>query len=141
MSDLPEHVRRFLAPPRFATLATVDPDGSPRTAVVWYGLEADDSIILNSAEGRRWPANLRRDPRLSLAVIDETDGYRWVGMSGEVSTVVDEQDRAQADIAALAYRYHVDDPDEARALIARRFTKQHRISFLVRPTEIHDHLE
>ena len=28
------------APGRFATLATVDPDGSPLQAVVWYRLQA-----------------------------------------------------------------------------------------------------
>jgi PPOX class probable F420-dependent enzyme len=141
MVDLPEHVRDFLTPPRFATLATVDPDGAPRTAVVWYDLEADGSIVINSAEGRRWPANLRRDGRLSLAVIDTEDGYRWVALSGTVGSVVDTQDSAQADIAALAYRYHVDDPSEAEAIIANRFTKQRRISFRFQPTAIHDHLE
>ena len=61
----------FLAAPRrFAILATLDPDGTPRQAVIWYRLDPDGRITVNSAEGRRWPANLRRDPRCSLAVVD-----------------------------------------------------------------------
>jgi hypothetical protein len=48
---LPESVRRFLAPPQYATISTVMPDGSPHQAVVWYAL-ADDSLMVNSRRGR-----------------------------------------------------------------------------------------
>jgi PPOX class probable F420-dependent enzyme len=95
-------VRAFLDGRLFMTLATVDPDGTPRAAVVWYRLEPDGRIMVNSADGRRWPANLRHDGRVALSVIDPGDGYRWVGMSGVVERVDDEQAIAQADIAALA---------------------------------------
>ena len=43
-----------------------------------------DEIVINSAVGRRWPTNLPRDPRISFAVIDAADGYRWVGLIGTV---------------------------------------------------------
>ncbi len=88
---------------RYATIATIDPDGAPRQAVVWYTVDGDE-IVINSAVGRRWPANLLRDPRISLAVIDAADGYRWVGLIGTVRAVTD-QATAQADIAAMARRY------------------------------------
>ena len=61
----------------------IDPDGGPRQAVVWYTVDGDE-IVINSAIGRRWPTNLLRDPRLSFAVIDAADGYRWVGLTGTV---------------------------------------------------------
>ena len=32
-------IRKFLDRPRFATIAMIDPDGAPFTAVVWYALE------------------------------------------------------------------------------------------------------
>ena len=67
--SFPDHIRDFLADPRYATISTVDPDGSPRPAVVWYAVDGDE-IVINSALGRRWPTNLIRDPRLSHAVID-----------------------------------------------------------------------
>ena len=121
---LSDEVHAFLEVPRFAVVATVGPDGAPHQAVVWYLLQGD-VIVVNSADGRRWPANLRRDPRVDITV---EDGYRYVQLGGTVE-VDDDQGRAQADIAAMAHRYHVDDPAEAQRLIVDRFRLQHRVSF------------
>lgn len=140
-ASLPDHVRAFLDRPLFLTLATVDPDGRPWNAVVWFHLESDGRIMVNSADGRRWPANLRREARVALSLIDPADGYRWIWMSGVVERIDDEQAVAQADIAALARRYHADDPATAERLIEDRFRKQHRVSFRIRATAVHDHLE
>lgn len=127
--------RAFLAAERFGVIATIGSDGSPHQAVVWYRLEGDE-IVVNSAVGRRWPADLLRDPRTMLTV---ADGYRYVQMSGTV-TVIEDQPIAQADIAEMARRYHADEPDEAEQLIRDRFTKQRRISFRLRPTNIKEDL-
>jgi PPOX class probable F420-dependent enzyme len=140
-APLPDRVRAFLDQPLFLTLTTVDPDGTPWNAVVWYGLEPDGRIIVNSADGRRWPANLRREARVALSVIDPADGYRWIWLSGVVERIDDEQAIAQADIAGLARRYHADDPETAERLIQDRFRRQHRVSFRIRATAVHDHLE
>jgi len=128
---LSPEARAFLDASRFAVIATIDPDGAPHQAVVWYRLDGDE-VVINSAEGREWPANLRRDPRISLIV---ADGYRYVQVHGTVS-IVDDQAVAQADIAAMARRYHVDRPDHAEELIRDRFTRQKRISFRFRPSRI-----
>jgi PPOX class probable F420-dependent enzyme len=136
---LSDDLRAFLARDLFATIATIDPDGAPRQAVIWYTLEGDE-LVINSAVGRRWPANLLRDQRISMAIPDQHDGYRWVGLTGTVSVVRD-QPTAQADIAAMARRYHADEPDEAERLIRDRFERQERISFRVRIESLHDHLD
>jgi PPOX class probable F420-dependent enzyme len=138
---IPAHLRAFLEAPRFVTLATVDPDGAPRAVVVWCRLEPDGTVMVNSADGRLWPANLRHEPRVALSFIDPADGYRWVGMSAVVERIDDDQPTAQADIAALARSYHADEPEEAERLIASRFERQQRVSFRLRPLAIHDHLE
>jgi PPOX class probable F420-dependent enzyme len=138
-TTLSERVRAFLAATRFATIATIDPDGSARQAVIWYRLEGDQ-IVINSLSGRRWPSNLERDARISVAVSDQADGYRWVGLIGRVS-VVDDQPTAQADIAEMARRYHADEPDEAEKLIRDRFERQRRVSFRVTIDAVHDHLD
>lgn len=127
---IPVDIRAFIDDIRFATIGTIDPDGTPRQAVVWYTVEGDE-IVLNSAVGRRWPSNLRRDPRIAFSVVDDHDGYRWIGLTGLV-TVVEDQATAQADIAGMARRYHADDPDKAERLIARQFERQARISFRLR---------
>ena len=135
----PAQIRAFLAEPRFATISTIDPDGMPRHAVIWYMLEGDE-LVINSAIGRRWPSNLVRDPRLAFSVMDVPDGYRWVGLTGRVEAVTD-RETTQADIAAMARRYHWDEPAEAERIITERFERQDRISFRFRATSIHDHLD
>ena len=137
-TSIPDHIREFLQAPRFASVATVDEDGRPRQAVVWFLFDRG-TIVINSLEGRRWPANLRRDPRVSIAV---TDGVKqaWVGLTGTIE-VVDDQAQAQADIDAMARRYQVTgDPADPEELIERRFSRQKRVSFRLRPTAIHDHV-
>ena len=66
-TPLPDHVRAFLAEPRYATVATTDANGAPRQAVIWYLLDGD-TIVINSLDGRLWPTNLRRNPHVSIAV-------------------------------------------------------------------------
>lgn len=121
-------IRDFLGAPHYAVVATIDPDGAPHQAVVWYLVDGDE-IVVNSADGRRWPANLRRDPRIGFIVEDE---LRYVSTRG-VARAEDDQAIAQADIAAMARRYHPDDPVEAETLIRDRFERQHRVSFRFRP--------
>ena len=132
--SLSESVRAFLAAPRFATIGTIDADGRPRQAVIWYLLEGDE-LVVNSRVGRRWPTNLLRDPRISVAVIDEANGLNWVGLTGTAAPIPD-QAQAQADIAAMARRY--EEPTAADASV-RAFEQQERISFRVRVDSIHDH--
>jgi len=137
--SFPDDVRAFLDDIRFATISTIDPDGAPWPAVIWYTVEGDE-IVMNSAVGRRWPTNLVRDPRVSFSVVDSTDGNRWVGLSGIV-TVVDDQPTAQADIAGMCRRYHADEPEEAERLVRDRFERQARISFRLRPSRIVRHFD
>jgi PPOX class probable F420-dependent enzyme len=126
---VPDEVRRFLDRHAFGVVATINPDGSPHTAVVWYLFE-DNVVVINSAEGRRWPSNLRRDPRMSFAV---EDGLDWVSLRGTVG-IVEDQAQSQADIAAMARKY--DTPAVADEEI-RRFQGQRRVSFRLRPIAIH----
>ena len=132
--SLPERVRSFLEPARFATIATVNADGSPQQAVVWYLLRGD-ALVVNSLVGRRWPTNLQRDPRFSLVV---EDGLAYVALSG-TAEALDDPAQAQADIAEMARRYET--AEEAERLIRDRFTLQHRVSFRLRVRRVVEHWE
>jgi PPOX class probable F420-dependent enzyme len=116
-------VRRFLEPPRFAIAATLNADGSPIQAVIWYLIDGDE-IVFNSRVGRRWPSNLLRDPRVSITV---ADGYDYVDLRGDVEIDMDPE-RGQAVIAQLA-REHAD------AQIAR-FRGEQRVTFRLRPDKV-----
>jgi len=135
---LSDAIRAFLEGPLVASVATSDDDGAPRQAVVWYRLEPDGRILLNSRTPRRWCANLVRDPRLAISVIDAADAYRWVGLTAVVEEVVDDVERARDDIVALAHRYR---PEGPTAAAVAAFRSQPRVTFLARITGIHDHLE
>ena len=136
--DLNDPVRAFLAQPFIAMIASLDEDGAPRQAAVWFALDDDGRILLNSRAGRRWCENLERDRRVSVAVIDPEDGYRWIGLTGEVDEVVTDVERSRDDIVALAHRYHPEGPTASSIALFRR---QPRVTFLVRITGVHDHLE
>jgi len=137
-TSLTDAGRAFLANRNFASVATVDEDGSPRQTVIWYRHEDDDRILLNGRTPRRWCANLARDRRVSIAVTDGADGYRWLGLTGIVEWISDDVEQAREDIVALANRYH---PEGVREELVAAFRSQPRISYLVRITAVHDHLD
>lgn len=127
--------REFLERPRlFGTLATVGLDGAPMQTVIWYELRGED-ILVNSLAGRAWASNLLRDPRFSLVV---EQAYEWVGVRG-TAEALDDPVAAQADIAAMARRYHAADPDHAERLIRDRFERQERVSYLLHPAAVTEH--
>lgn len=131
---LPPNVRSFLtAPVRYGTIATINPDGSPHQIVIWFLLHTDpergDHLVVNSRRGRRWPANLQRDPRANLAVYEAEDA---VTIECEVVDTYDDE-RGQADIAEMARRY--DTPEIAEREVAR-FRTEERVTFILRPTRV-----
>jgi PPOX class probable F420-dependent enzyme len=135
-ATLSERVRAFLGGTLYPTLATAGADGEPHQAVIWFRLEPDDRILVNSRTPRRWPAELRRSGRGSLAVTDLEDPFRWVGLHVVVETIVDDLATAREDIVSLAELY-----DEADEDSVARFRSQDRISFRLRIVAVHDHLE
>jgi hypothetical protein len=137
-ADLSPAALAFLREPRFMSVASADADGAPRQAVVWYDVLPDCRILLNSRTPRRWCTNLTERPAVALSVIDAQDGYRWLGLTGVVDEVVDEVGRARDDIVALARRYHPEGPSES---LVAAFRSQPRVTFIVRITGVHDHLE
>lgn len=115
-------MRAFLQEPRFGVLATVGTTGAPRQTVMWFLLEGDE-ILFNTAAGRRKPAHLAREPRVSLLV---EDGYRYVCVYGTVRVITD-RETTQADIRRLAARYG--DEEQAEQGMRAVFSKQDRLSY------------
>ena len=127
-------VRSFLTRPvRYATIATINADGSPHQIVIWYlarsGAERGDHLVVNSRRGRRWPTNLERDGRANLAVFEAEDA---VTIECHVEETY-QGERAQADIAEMARRY--DSPEMAQREI-ERFRTEDRITFILRPDRV-----
>ncbi|MFI7056067.1 PPOX class F420-dependent oxidoreductase [Streptosporangium canum] len=84
-----------------AVLATVNPDGSPQTSVVWVAQDGGD-LLISSAAGRRKVTNMERDARVSLTVYDRANPLRYLEVRG-TATVTEDLGRKLA--VALAKQY------------------------------------
>ena len=99
---LPSGARDLLDAPNFATVATLEPDGSPQASVVWIAREGD-TLVFSTVRGRRKAENLQRDPRVSVLVIDHDNPYRYLEVRGRVS-MSEEGGRELIDSLAGKYR-------------------------------------
>jgi len=93
----------LLRKPNFATLSAFRGDGTILGVVLWLGIDEAGTITVNSAEGRTWPATVRRDPRVTLTVPNLENPYEFVSITGRV--VAETHDGADAHIDALARKY------------------------------------
>jgi PPOX class probable F420-dependent enzyme len=126
MATLTDKARTFLEQPFVGEVTTLRPDGSPHTTVVWVDVDTDE-VIFNTAVGRAKERYLRRDPRVSLIVVDPQNSYRWVSVSGtaELST-----DGADDEIDRLAKKYLGKDEYPWRS------ADEQRINVRIRPEHV-----
>jgi PPOX class probable F420-dependent enzyme len=102
MTDLNhEGVQGLLAAPNHAVLSSYNTDGSIHSTVVWIDY-VDGVLAVNSAVGRHWPANLDRDPRLTVVVIDQENPYHFVEVRGTAAGTLE---GAREHIDALSNKY------------------------------------
>jgi PPOX class probable F420-dependent enzyme len=81
--SLSNEIRALIDRPDFAHLARLMPDGSPQSVPVWVGREGD-RILVGTGEGSLKAKNTRRDPRVSLSIIDFHDPYQEAQLRGRV---------------------------------------------------------
>ena len=99
---IPEKYRDLFQKRAFASLGTLMPDGRPQVTPVWCDFDGEH-VIFNSAKGRQKDRNVRRDPRVSLAIIDPDNPYRYVEIRGRVVEIT--EDGADDNINKLAKKY------------------------------------
>ncbi len=128
--ELSEKARAYLREKRFAVLATLNEDGTPQLTTMWYLLEDDGTILMNTKVGRAKERNMRRDPRISVCV---EDGYIYVTLSGKVE-MIDDPEIAQRDIFRLSSRYHGE--EKAKRQMENQFSKEQRVTLRLKPEHI-----
>ena len=116
---IPDKYRDLFNKKAFASLGTVMPDGRPQVTPVWVDVEGD-LVIINSAKGRQKDRNLRRDPRVSLAIIDPDNPYRYLELRGRVVEITEQGAAAHIDKMAKKYlgvdKYPYKNPNEIRVI-------------------------
>jgi PPOX class probable F420-dependent enzyme len=120
VAALTDDQARLLQEPNFATVATLNPDGSAQLSIVWIDWDGE-RVLFNTAAGRAKPRNLEHDPRMSVLVIDREDGYRWLAVRGAAELT---SDGADEHIDKLARKYTGEGwrpkPGERRLLVRVR---------------------
>lgn len=97
-------IRAFLTQgTRTAKLATVRADGRPHVAPVWFVLDGED-VIFTTWHTTVKAANLRREPRVALAVDDETPPFAYVLVEG-TATISDDLAELRAWATRIGARY------------------------------------
>jgi PPOX class probable F420-dependent enzyme len=127
MSDLNDQpVRELLEQPNYAIVSTLNHDGSIHNAIAWVNSEGG-TIAVNSAEGRKWPTNLQRDPRVNVLVYEAGNPYNYVEIRGTATAT---REGADEHINALTKKYINQDEYPFRQ------PGEQRIKFVIEPENI-----
>jgi PPOX class probable F420-dependent enzyme len=90
---LPESHADLLERPNYAHLATIRPDGSPQSSVMWFSWDGS-RLRLTHTKKRQKFANLGKEPRVALSIADPEDQYRFVEIRGVVESIEDDDETA-----------------------------------------------
>jgi PPOX class probable F420-dependent enzyme len=92
----------FLAQPLPIIIGTTRQDGSVQMAPVWFEYR-DGQVWINGGPTRDWVKHLRRDPRITLFLIDPKSMFTWVQIQGRLADTSAEG--ADEHIEHLSQRY------------------------------------
>ena len=119
MANVPEKFRDLFNKRAFASLATTMPNGSPQVTPVWIDYDGKH-VIFNSAKGRQKDRNVRREPRVALAIVDPENPYRFLEIRGRVVEITEKGADEHIDKMAKKYmgkdKYPGRAPGEVRVL-------------------------
>jgi PPOX class probable F420-dependent enzyme len=116
---IPEKYRDLFHKKAFASLGTLMPNGSPQVTPVWCDFDGEH-VIFNSAKGRQKDKNVRRDPRVALAIVDPDNPYRYLEIRGKVVEITEDGADKNIDKLAMKYlgvdKYPYSQPGEVRVI-------------------------
>jgi PPOX class probable F420-dependent enzyme len=94
--------RALLEAPNFCQVGTLRKDGSPTVTPTWVDVDGD-VVVINTADGRAWPANVRRDPRVNLTVMNQENPYEFVSIKARM--IEETTEGADEHIDRMAMKY------------------------------------
>ncbi|MDQ6723590.1 MAG: PPOX class F420-dependent oxidoreductase [Thermoproteota archaeon] len=122
MEKITEPVAKLLDGKNFAFFATIMGDGSPQITPVWIDWDKNNNtILINTAEGRLKHKNILKDPRVSISVTNQNNPYEMVTTRGKVIEQITEGASEHADRLAKKYlgldKYPYHSPNETRVIL------------------------
>ena len=90
-AELPVSHRDLLERPLFAHLATIRPDGSPQSSVMWFAWDGQ-YVRFSHTTTRQKYRNLLTDGRVSFHVQDPVNPYRTLEVRGDVDSIAPDAD-------------------------------------------------
>ena len=98
---------RLLESKAVAFVSTIGPRGEPQTTPLWF-LWEDGQVWFSLVDGRQKLRNLRRDPRISVVVVDPADPTWYLELRGRIELVADPDLTLEQKIAMKYTGGHVD---------------------------------
>ncbi|NEB96183.1 PPOX class F420-dependent oxidoreductase [Streptomyces bauhiniae] len=98
---LSDRLKSLLDTPVFIVVGTVQPDGSPQMSPVWVKRDGDD-VLISTTVDRRKEKNLKRDPRVTVVVVDPENPYEYAEIRGTAELTTE---GGQALIDELSLKY------------------------------------
>jgi PPOX class probable F420-dependent enzyme len=95
---------------RTGKVAVTRADGAPHVTPIWFVLDGDDLVFTTGSESLKARA-LRRDPRVSVCVDDDTPPFSFVLMQGE-ATLSEDVPEVRRWATAIGGRYMGEDRAE-----------------------------
>jgi PPOX class probable F420-dependent enzyme len=100
--NLPDPLLDLLRQPSPCFVATLMPDGSPQLTQTWVDTDGQN-ILVNSVEGHQKVRNIRRDPRVAVAISDPDQPSRYYAIRGRAVNLTHEGGAEH--IESLAQKY------------------------------------
>ena len=81
-AKIPESLRKMLEDKAYGHVVTFNAKGNSAITMVWMDVDGDE-VLFNTAEGRRKPDNIRRDPRVIVSVQDRNSPQSYAVFYGK----------------------------------------------------------
>jgi PPOX class probable F420-dependent enzyme len=100
--NIPDDVLALLREPSLCYVSTLMPDGSPQLTQTWVDTDGTH-VLINSVQTHQKVKNLRRDPRITIAISSPKQLFAYRELRGRVTNISTEG--AVDHIEKLSQRY------------------------------------
>jgi PPOX class probable F420-dependent enzyme len=129
VATLTDKQAQLLVDKNIASLATVNPDGSPHVTPVWVDWDGEH-VLVNTIRGRVKERNIAYDPRAEIVIFNLENPYQYVRVKGRAELV---DEGAEEHIDQLSKKYVDEDSYPWRA------PGDKRVIVRIRPERVSDY--